>query len=205
MKPWIHASLLLGTATLLASACVLIEDFQGYKPTDQSTCHQQLPCDETGGTGGSSITSGSSGENSTTSSSGFGGVSLASSSSSSSGAGGGANPASSSSSSSSSGNPPEVLCGGVNCVVEFKNGCCYDIATMTATCTSQSSCGLKPMFYCDGREDCGGMLCCSAGGEVTCNDQCSGVAVCLEDQDCPPGMMCQPNTFVDIGVCALPP
>lgn len=209
MKPSIHRSLWLVTVAFILSACVLVEDFQGYGPVDEPSKCAGIPCVGMGGAGGS--TNASSGQidqvsssSSAESSSGSGGTSLASSSSSS---GAGGNPSSSSSSSSSTssgqtGTPGSVSCAGIDCNVSQETyGCCY-VDSVTMICMSQPDCMLRPIFYCDGREDCGGSTCCFSNGEAICNDICiGGTILCLDDADCPPGGVCGANFFVDIGQC----
>lgn len=201
-----NRALWLATVASILSACVVVEDFQGYGPIDgESTCDRPI-CEGMGGAGGSSNTpssssgglappvpSGSSGS----SSSGTGGTSLASSSSASS-----SSSSSSGSSSGQMGSAGSVACNGTDCTVSQGTiGCCYiDAATMT--CLSTVACMLRPIFYCDGREDCGGTTCCFSNGQATCTEACpSGTYVCLDHLDCPAGFKCQVNTYGEIGQC----
>ena len=200
MKAWIPGALSLGTAMLIASACVLVEDFQGYGPLGNGSACDKPPCPGTGGNGASTSSSSSSGESNTTSSS-----SSSISSSGSGGAGGSPVLSSSSSSSSSSGLPANVACGIGKCPVEQGvQGCCYN-AAMNMKCSAPNDCNGPIMFYCDGREDCGGGLCCVDNTEATCNASCpSALYACLDDMDCPPATMCMPNVYGTIGLCSPP-
>jgi hypothetical protein len=137
-----------------------------------------------GGAGGSSSGNG-----------GNGGVASGSSSISSSGS------VSSSSSSSSGEPPPSVFCGGTPCEPELDYGCCLVTGTMM-TCTQKTNCGANPMFYCDGKEDCGGDLCCLSSLEAKCTESpCIGTVICLENLDCPTGYICVPLKYGTLGAC----
>lgn len=73
MKAWIRSSFLLGSATLFVSACVLVEDFEGYGPReDVEVCETKFcPSSTSSGFGGSgSGSSGLGGETSITTGSG---------------------------------------------------------------------------------------------------------------------------------------
>lgn len=180
MTTWTCRWVLLCFGAFVLSACVVLEDFEGYAPLDgQSTCDLPSCSGPSSGSGASPPLPG-----------------LSSSSSS------GSTNSTSSSSSTSGGSGATVACGGTPCpAVEGFNGCCYVDSTQM-TCESTQACDTRPMFYCDGRDDCGETYCCFRESAATCAKECSGSILCLSDNDCPPGRLCNLNAYLDIGICS---
>jgi len=194
---WKKVCLLGGLAVVGSAACTYAPPSANENPNETGGSGGTNPMSSSsssgkGGAGNGSVSSSSSGESSSSSSS----------SSGNGGAGGSSSSSSSSSSSGISGNNGSTDCGGGACPSTVKQGCCLKNGT-TPMCTSTSLCGLDPIFYCDGREDCGGITCCYVGKDAVCNEICDlGTFICKDDTDCPMGKTCVPKQVGPFGGCS---
>lgn len=198
-------SLLLASVTvsivMIASACIVVEDFEGYSSLDETRCDRPSCSSSSSG-----MTSGEGGNSTMAGSSSSGnpdpGSSSSSSGDSSSSSSSGGDSSSSSSSSSSGSTQAYVTCNAKECpAIEGTQGCCLSGFIMLSCLTTQE-CGNAPMYYCDGVEDCGGSPCCSIGLETKCAAQCAaGSTICKTNADCPPGTACKLGMGFFFGTC----
>lgn len=189
------------SVALIVSACVVIEDFDGYSPLNDTTSCDGRLCSSSSsasGAGGNSTMASSSSSSGNAGPSSSSSSSATSSSSSSSG-----DPGTSSSSSSGGGTQPSVACNGMDCfTTEGEKGCCVTFIGQTS-CTTIQNCSIGAMYYCDGPEDCGGSSCCRVQLKGVCAAQCAtGSMVCKNNMDCPPGKTCTFTMGFPFGTCS---
>ncbi|HMY18729.1 MAG TPA: hypothetical protein PKA58_20520 [Polyangium sp.] len=200
-KSLLVASITVSVATI-ASACIVVEDFEGYSSLDETTPCDKQPCSSSS----SGVTSGAGGNSTMAGSSSSGGPDPGSSSSSSgdgsSSSSSGGDSSSSSSSSSGGSTQAYVTCDAKECPsIEGTQGCCLSGFIMLSCLTTQE-CGSMPMYYCDGKDDCGGSPCCSSGLETKCATQCAAAStICKTNADCPPGTACKLGMGFPFGSC----
>lgn len=111
---------------------------------------------------------------------------------------------------------------GVPCGQYFCDGvCCLKAWPHCVGGSVGGVCGGTPQqnIGCDGKEDCGGLYCCSGKGEgpTSCKSDCSTIVLppnpydvlCQGDSDCPPDRpACQLDSYhpsLDIGTCHCTP